>query len=315
MAQNAPAVVAKGQVAADPTVGMPNGSVLRFRPVPIWPAFQERTASLNNWDFFEGILLMVSFTDHAMHFIDGSAVLVAPGIALCATHVVEPRLPQLMAAEAHAMCKSITSSGLLLWNIRKVTLVPNSDFTILGLELASALPPNNEFRQAAITTRTPKAGEELLICGFRAQQAAFPISDRENIELGGEVRLSKGTVSNLFVTGRDRCMLPWPTIEVACPAMGGMSGGPVFDSRGHLIGLLTSSLETDNSDGVSYVSHIWPALTAQTEPVWPQGFFKCPACLLEMDPRICAIDKRDALKRTPYNNDSGYLTEYRPWVE
>lgn len=305
--------LAKAQIIADPTAGFPKGLQLGFASAPVLTDFNEQTATINNWEFFGGMLLMMSFSDQEKHYIEGSAVLVAPGIALCATHVIEHRIPQIMAGKLLAWCKGIATNGdLLLWNIRKVTTVGNTDFTISVLALASALPPNNVFIHARITTRTPKIGEHHLICGFRAKQSEFHIVERGSIEMEVETRLCKGAVKQVFELGRDSCMLPWPTIEVACPSMGGMSGGPVFDFHGHLIGLLTSSLE-DESGGISYVSHIWPALVHKTEPGWPEGFYKNhPVSLLEMDPEICAIDKRDVLTHIA-NGDGTSETQYRPW--
>jgi hypothetical protein len=73
-----------------------------------------------------------------------------------------------------------------------------------------------------------------------------------------------------------------------------MSGGPVFDTTGHLLGLLSSSFTTVENDGPSNVSLLLPALSARFEGGWPGSFFKNPATLLDLDPRICAIDKREA---------------------
>lgn len=48
------------------------------------------------------------------------------------------------------------------------------------------------------------------------------------------VRLSFGSVMEVFETMRDRVMLPFPCIQTDIPIYGGNSGGPVFDKRGRV---------------------------------------------------------------------------------
>lgn len=310
MNEGAKTSAASGIVIGDPAATMPVGSEMRFQAVPIQPKFAGPAASISNWEFFEGMLLAIAFGDRAGHRVEGSAVLVAPGVALCATHVIEPHVLRLLAAEAGAVCVGVTSHGLQIWRFRKITHVPNTDLTILGLELASALPPHNTFFQAAISTRTPVEGEELLICGFRAPQA---VEDARGIEIRGELRLSKGPVSARYPRGRDRAMIPWPSVEVACPALGGMSGGPIFDSNGLLIGLLCSSMDFAEGGGTSNISMIWPALATTIECVWPGGLIRSPTTLTEMGSQICSIDKPEAVVRAPNAEGGGYQTAYHVW--
>ncbi|NKE67127.1 trypsin-like peptidase domain-containing protein [Ramlibacter sp. RBP-2] len=307
--------VLSGFFGDDPTAGAPRGMTMAFRSLPIQPVFTEVSCSLRNWDFFQGVLLCMTFADKENHRVEGSAVLVAPGIALCATHVIEPYLEALLSSESVVMCQGFTPHGLQIWQIRKVTTAPDSDVAILGLVLASALPPGHEFLQAAITTRMPSVGEEFVICGFRAAEEAFPTPAAwATIQIEGEVRLSRGLISETYPLGRDRAMLPWPVVEVTCPTVGGMSGGPVFDARGRLVGLLCSSMDTEDGSGVSYVSLLWPVLPRKFEAVWPANFFDGSVSLLDMDPRLCSIDKREALSLEPHPSGSGTRTAYKVWT-
>jgi hypothetical protein len=132
---------------------------------------EANAAWLENWETQEGVLLSVQFRGLHDHRVEGSAVMVAPGIALCATHVIAPHLDSIMSGESAALCSGITSSGLLLWHVRKVTCVGDSDLTILGLELASALPAGNLFHQGCISTRIPGIGEKVVLLGFRAEES------------------------------------------------------------------------------------------------------------------------------------------------
>ena len=67
-------------------------------------------------------------------------------------------------------------------------------------------------------------------------------------------------------------MLPSPCIEVNMETLGGMSGGPVFNEEGRLIGILSSSFD----GGPSYVTLIWDALrlsiTNLPDEIWPDKY-------------------------------------------
>ena len=300
-----------GVVTNDPARELPVGSTLKFQPKPILGDIPEGAASLRNWQFFEGILLQVAFVGPHLHRVEGLGVLIAPGLALCASHVIDPHIDQLLVGSEVATCSGITTHGLQIWNIRKITKVSNTDVSILGLELCSALPPEHTFFQSIITTRTPAIGELLTICGFRAAESGFPKLDR-GVDAAGEVWVCKGSVSQAFPTGRDRSMIPWPVLEVSVSAHGGMSGGPVYDQHGLLVGLLCSSVDCGEENGISYVSLLWPALVSRFEGTWPRGFYKATQSLLELDPRVCGIDKREAIIAS-YDAAGKIHAEYREW--
>ncbi|OGA45934.1 MAG: hypothetical protein A3G24_26305 [Betaproteobacteria bacterium RIFCSPLOWO2_12_FULL_62_13] len=266
-------------------------------------------------DAFQGVVLTLSFTDSLHDFVEGSAVLVAPGIALSAWHVLKPRLEAIMAGEITAQCLGVASDGVRLWQVRKVTHVPETDVVILGLSLRSDVSSGTTLYQAHLTTRFPKIGERLTLYGFRAAAEALPRDGDGGSAIAGQLLCCAGEVSQVFPTGRDRVMLPWPTVEVSGPSWGGMSGGPVVDDSGMLIGLLSSSVTAEAGPGPSYVSHLWPVLTASFGGGWPESLFTNSTTLLEMDSSLCGIEGRDALR---FNTDpvtGRVTTQYRPWYE
>jgi hypothetical protein len=264
------------------------GGELKFEPLCVFPNDVAKAMWLQDWESTEGILLSIQFRGVAGHRIEGSAVMVAPGVALCAAHVVQPHLTALMSGGTGAMCSALTSSGILFWNIRKLTYNEGSDLMILGLELASPLPSGNLFRQAIISTRVPDIGENIVILGFRAEAPVEQL-DQKSFMATGNVLLCQGEVTARYDKGRDRAVITWPVIEVDCPSLGGMSGGPAFDRDGYLIGLLATSFSGDGETGPSYVSQISPALSMSFEGGWPAPLFQGRRTLLNMDRRLCVI--------------------------
>ena len=211
---------------------------------------------------FSGALLSISFRDDSGQHTLGSAVLVHPGLAVTAKHVVSDWMAALVSANAAAVAQAPTPTTLLLWDVEAITQVEDADLAILSLRFRAALPES--FSIGHITTRTPRTSETVFLTGFTAEAATVPRGPQ--ISIGGQLRVCHGEVIEVWPRGRDRLMLPSASFAVNCPAFGGMSGGPVFDEGGHLMGVVSSSSEGDE---IAYVSHIWPVLLARIEPRWP----------------------------------------------
>ncbi len=170
-----------------------------------------------------------------------------------------------------------------------------SDFPVTGLQCAT------------LSTRTPGIGEPVMIVGVRNEEQAEIGSP-----LGLAVHIGVGEVSEIYATGRDTVMLPHPCFEVRCLTVGGMSGGPAFDRNGHLVGILTSSL--DETSGPSYVSMWWPTAGNVIETVWPPGFASLPTSLLKLaSARGVAIERPEALEHST-EPDGRITVSYQRWT-
>ena len=302
-----------GVVAEDPASSLSVGSQLFFQSVLQTYTPPSTATAVQDWASLDGILLAVTFSDLAFNRIEGSAIVVAPGIALCAAHVIEPHLEAMVEGHEAATCFGIIASGLQIWRVRKVTIVPHSDLAILGLELASALQSGTTLFQSAITTRMPKLGERVTIFGFRASEEAFERVAPDAPVFGASLLVCAGEVIDRHLTRRDSVMLPFPVLAVACPTWGGMSGGPVSDCSGRVLGLLSSSVTGDQSEGPSYVSLLLPALSAPFEGGWPAPLFAKSGSLIALDHQSCSIDKRDAISRVLDETSGGTAVRYGIW--
>ena len=281
---------------------------MQFHPRLIRPSPMEVGAgALREMQDLEGLLLHMHFgAGNEPPTIDGSAVMVAPGVALCALHVLEPHAAALRSGVGGALCVGMARAGLQLWRLRNATGVPNTDLAIIGLSYSTHLPADYGFSLATISTRMPNIEERLTLTGFRAhglddlQDNAFAVR--------GEVLVSIGTVTAQYPTGRDSFLMPWPALEVDCAAWGGMSGGPVFDESGHLVGLVCSSVSgAYGENSPSYVSLLWPALVQTYAGGWPTQVYQGTRKLLQSDRRVCQIDRPQAI------TIDGDNVHYIPW--
>jgi hypothetical protein len=265
-----------------------------------YPPIEAGAGSITEWDHYGGLLFAVGFGDHKNFEIEGSAILVAPGIALSARHVIEPHMDKIVSGTTGTLLMSVCPHGLDFHRIEQVVW-DATDVCILRTVLASDLPPSADLMCATMTTRIPKVGERLFLAGYRAQK----IEPAENA-VGAETRIAVGDVTAVYLDGRDSVMLPHPCIEVKALTLGGMSGGPAFDEGGKVVGILTSSI--DDPEGPSYVSMLWPVLTNQIETVWPGGIIKCPYNLAQLGKVIPNLERPDAVVQ----DDSGEW-RYLPW--
>jgi hypothetical protein len=155
----------------------------------------------------------------------------------------------------------------------------------------------------------PRVGETVFIAGVR-NFSAEPTAIDETLVMG--MMVGQGVVTARYERSRDRIMLPSPCFEVSCSALGGMSGGPAFDENGFLVGLVTSSIEGE-ANGPTFLSLPWPALAEPINPCWPDGLHKGQVSLLEMDRRICAIHRVDALQLSIDELTGNSILTYHHW--
>lgn len=276
---------ADGTITEDPLSDLPIGAQLKISADLFTTTKPFALTSIENWDFFRGALLALHFGTSQNQRTMGSGVMVAPGVALAAKHVIEPELDEILHGPHGFICTGIAQDQIVIWRVHQITLIDNCDLALLTLTAASALPA--VLSQATATTRLPRVGERVMFAGFRSETEDFTSCDSMLLS----VKVAHGIVTAQHINGRDRTMLPGPVFEVESEALGGMSGGPAFDEAGFMIGLLSTSF----GQGPAYFSLLWPALTEPISPIWPPGLHKTPVSLLDMDRRICGIQKPEAI--------------------
>ncbi len=267
--------------------------------------------TIENWRLFEGLLLAVVHWNGDLCRVIGSAVVVAPGVALAATHVVRNDRGDGVHSPNSLTCIGITRHGALAWRVRYMAHTDRTDVCILGLTFASAIPDDQTFFMASITTRTPKLDERLVTVGFHPGSKEFEMRDG-TLDLEAGILLSSGRVVGEFHTGRGRSK-PWPSLEVECPTVGAMSGGAVFDSRGFLVGLISSGLDRglDGEPALTWVALLWPMLGQRFLGGWPvtEAVGKV-STLLGLGAR-CRIERPEAVRVR--NEGSDVITDYDAW--
>lgn len=209
----------------------------------------------------DGTLLALDWVVGAAHHIWGSAVMVAPGLALTARHVVDEMRDKgfLREAGGYLLALGFHNDGMVIWNSDSFTSIGDGDLSILTLVRATAQRANTAKKAisvnvATLAARQPLMEESISLVGFAAQETKF-----ENLthDRGAAVALlgSVGPVIDVYRVGRDRS-LPNPSAGVSAKTVGGMSGGAAFDAHGRLIGIIASGI----GEETSFISLSWPSV-------------------------------------------------------
>jgi hypothetical protein len=290
-----------GQIVGDPFDGVDPDRKYTHPACAYVPSDPPGAHRVLNMAHYEGIVLSVHFFTDQWRRVEGSAVMVAPGVAFTAAHVFEEHLPSpTTVSEPKMACVGYTSSGLRIWRPVAIERVNGTDLLILSLELRSALPTNNEFRQAALTARLPAIGETMMVAGFRASNEHVAASNKMtfavengNILYGQDLLIGVGQVTQYLPTGRGS-LIRAPVLEVECSTPGGLSGGPAFDKDGKVVGILSSSINYPDGGGHSAVSLLFPGLVLPIRPTFLAQNAPERIRLIELE--NCSIYRRDAIR-------------------
>jgi hypothetical protein len=218
----------------------------------------------------DGLVVALDWVANDRHHIWGSAVMVAPGVALTAGHVIEEMRCRGFLAEAGGQLWGISvhaADRVELWRADSLTQdEEGSDLSLLTLlrTTAASPPPAGsplKFSLARMAARMPCIGETISLIGFKAAEVSFERGAIMGLALVGSV----GQVMDQYPQRRDSHGLPNPAIAVDARTVGGMSGGAAFDAAGHLIGVISSGLD----ESPSFVSLSWPAIHVPIAPKWP----------------------------------------------
>lgn len=197
----------------------------------------------------------------------GSGVMVGPGLILTATHVLD----EISSGGSHPLFMSfLPNSSGRVWLPKSATSTTrpsifdetrkvSSDLTIVSCTLNSEAHEELPLMLTPIQIALPLIGERLWAFGYRHERTE---SDIESVT----PYVSSGLVTACFPSGRGERM-PAPCFEVDMETFGGMSGGPVVNSEGYIVGVVSTSFD----GGPSYITLIWDAMRLPFQSPFPES--------------------------------------------
>lgn len=227
-------------------------------------------------------LQLMAFVDDECHPW-GSGILAAPGVGITARHVYDEFKSLGVGSEEGASLSalSVHEGRAVAWSVTQVLSIGGTDLALLVLDCRTPWKEKLGLSLPEIHLCLPRVGDSVFAYGFRASEKTFPRNSGKTSV--GMIGLSScGKVTAVYPSGRDSAILPGPCIETSITTVGGMSGGPVFDSSGRVIGLISSSFHWGPDDGVTFISLLWTAAFRKITPVWPPAMYSQPMSLKEI---------------------------------
>lgn len=199
----------------------------------------------------------------------GSGVIITPELVLTARHVfddywknLDGRVPA-NGAHAEFACAVLqehrTAGVIVRHEIAKVWSAPWTDLALLLLRERACNFEGKPLPALAMTMLPPAVGSQVAAFGYpRSTTTEF----EDSVLVSRKGVTSVGRVVELHLERRDRSLLPWPCFRIDAHIDGGMSGGPVFNDKGELCGLMCTSFgQSGQHEGhLSYVTLLWPML-------------------------------------------------------
>ncbi|MDI1351190.1 MAG: serine protease [bacterium] len=92
--------------------------------------------------------------------------------------------------------------------------------------------------------------------GEKVVTYAYPMTTICDNQINLRADYYDGKIIELHKNGRDQCLLPNACYRTSMNIQGGASGGPVFNHKGKVIAVNSTSYDFDDSESISFVSAI-----------------------------------------------------------
>jgi hypothetical protein len=240
--------------------------------LPEAPAFRDERADS---PISEIALRVVVEFDGWKLFVVGTATLIAGHLAITARHVLE-HVVRTYGAKQNSTNLEIDGYEIKLYQVlpgplyriwRVHTAWPcATDIAVLHLGLDRATLPDEKvmWKQPRLRALPPPVGQKVVAFGYRESKINVTegTDGQHHIELNDRPTTSIGTIRQVYPSGRDAVLLPFPCFEIEARFDPGMSGGMVIDETGALCGLICASLQHEDPAAapISYGASLWPML-------------------------------------------------------
>lgn len=255
-----------------------------------WSRFTSRDVTVDH-PAMQVALPLVSDHDGDLRCI-GTAFAVAPGLAITAYHVADGWMNYQQQNYGYK-CPDSTFSvaafqwfegNIYKWDVDAIYGCQSSDIAFLRFHRPSWWgdgPGLVKPRCARLNFNPPVRGDELRVFGFpysEIKDDTLTISPTECLVKVKHVDL-KGDIN----------FRPLSHIDVEGEILGGMSGGPCFDSDWNVVGVGSKGWDFLDGPPLSYVALLWPAMRVEIDLFKTGGF---PAINLFKDGNFRALGYR-----------------------
>jgi hypothetical protein len=209
----------------------------------------------------------------------GTAVVIAPHLALTARHVVDDYWRhfdqnwKLKLGDSHGDFGLLALQVLpgrqgVIWAIRRLWRSEHTDLAVLQLAPYSNLAAGYRWRCPMLQLLAPPVGAEVWTFGYRGGCADATFDDPRAmtaVHWRSSPSTAVGTVIEVHDVRRDHGMLKFPCFRTNAPFTHGMSGGPIFHA-GRLSGIICAGgLQGGDGHEITYGVTLWPLLALKVQ--------------------------------------------------
>lgn len=175
------------------------------------------------------------------------------GEALFATarHVVAELDEPDLAIEPFVLLPRADSPNALVGvRVRQIAIAEtHSDVALVIVNINEADFPVAVPKTLSLTFGPPKLGQNTMALGYGHADKKVPGA----VSLSYNLSASRGEVTKLYDQHRDKILVNFPAFETTGLYKPSMSGGPIIDTDGAVVGLITTGFET--GDGETPIGH------------------------------------------------------------
>lgn len=195
--------------------------------------------------------------------VAGTAILIAPGIAITAQHVIEEIYEQFNVDNASEntnldlyVFQIVTGA---CWYVCSVSHWVGTDIAVLSIRPRNEEASNSTVHRLKLTVDPPSIGDTVTAIGYPKSSLDIPRNDSELLHLNLTLlpTVSEGCVLDVHSSYRDSANVRFPSFSVETEYVGGMSGGPVFNENAQICGLVCAGGKGELAD-YSVATSVWP---------------------------------------------------------
>ncbi|HTF16634.1 MAG TPA: trypsin-like peptidase domain-containing protein [Chryseolinea sp.] len=212
----------------------------------------------------------------------GTGVVVAQNLVLTAKHVFEDFAVKFGIGKINSAGVAETDDfniwvmfmsnhpGQLyhVYEVAQIHLNPYSDLALFHLNSFDKAGKNHRYFSSPLSLVIPSIGERVTAFGYPKSKVVVRRDEQgtSHIEINDEPSISVGEIKDVHPEKRDNFSITFPSALTNARMDGGMSGGPVFNDEGMLIGLVCRGYDlVDDEEPISYIALLWPLMATIVE--------------------------------------------------
>jgi len=233
--------------------------------------FTDKTPTFKTTEIFDPItefaLSILARKDNKF-YASGTAIIIGSHLAITAKHVIADLYKRFEKKELikrneegtfNLQAFQIYEKEAQVWNVTRIWTSLFTDIAILFLTPTTKKEKYYNWKIPTIELLPPMIGERIATFGWSNPKVS---QDGKEISWSTNSKTSIGEVKQIHNEKRDNAMLNFPCFQTNARFDASMSGGPVFDSKGYLCGIICSNLPPNNKseEHISYVASLWPLM-------------------------------------------------------